>query len=114
MEVHIKMVSTDSLKQGALVLGVLLVIFIGFYAALMIGGLVVGSIANTATGGTVAVSEGMNTSIAGFETSYITDAGSLQGNATLIIGLIAIVVIMLVFGFKFKFGAKDKGKGGVE
>ena len=107
------MVSTDSLKKGALVLGVLLVIFIGFYAALMIGGLVVGSIGNTATSGAVTVSTGMNTSIAGFETSYITDVTSLQSNATLIIGLIAIVIIMLVFGFKFNFSG-GKGKGSVE
>jgi len=106
-------VNTDSLRKGALVLGVLLVIFIGLYASFMIGGLVVGSIANTATSGTVAVSPAMNTSIAGFETSYITDAGSIQTNATLIIGLIAIVVIMLVFGFKFNFGKSGKG-GAVE
>ena len=107
------MIGTDALKKGALILGVLLVIIIGFYAALMIGGLVVGSIANTATAGTVTVSSAMNTSIAGFETSYITDVGTLRGNLTLIVGLIAIVVIMLVFGFKFNFGG-GKGKGSVE
>ena len=107
------MVDANSLKKGAFVLGSLLIVFIGFYATLMIGGLVLGSISNTATSGTVAVSSAMNTSIAGFESSYITDAGSLQGNASLIIGLIAIVVIMLVFGFNFKFGGA-KGKGGVE
>jgi len=106
------MVSEQSLKKGALILGVLLVVFIGFYAALMIGGLVVGSIANTAGSGAVTVSTGMNTSISGFETSYITDVTSLQSNATLIIGLIAIVIIMLVFGFKFNFGGK--GRGSVE
>lgn len=107
------MVSEQSLKKGALVLGVLLVIFIGFYAALMIGGLVIGSISNTATSGAVTVSTNMSNSITAFEGSYITDVTSLQSNATLIIGLIAIVIIMLVFGFKFNFGGKSR-KGSVE
>ena len=103
------MVNENALKKGALILGTLLLVFIGFYAALMIGGLTVGSIANTATSGTVTVSTAMNTSIAGFETSYISDVGSLQKNVALIVGLIAIVVIVAVFGFKFNFGRGSKG-----
>ena len=115
------MLGTDALKKGALILGVLLVIIIGFYAALMIGGLIVGSISNTAIGtwngttgsGSVTLSTGMKNAVLGYTGSYITDVTSLQANATLIIGLIAIVVIILVFGFKFNFGG-GKGKGSVD
>lgn len=104
------MVSTDNLKKGLLVLGVMLLVVIGLYATLMIGGLVVGSIAEQATAGTVSVSSAMNTSIAGHESQYITDSESIADNSTLIIGLVAIVVIMLIFGFKFSFGKMGSGK----
>ena len=107
------MVDEKTLKRGALVLGALLLVFIGFYAYLMIGGLVVGSIASTATSGTVDVSGAMNTSITAAETAYITNTASLSDNAGLIIGLVAIVVIMLVFGFK-GLGQTGGKKGGVE
>jgi len=106
------MVNFESLKKGALILGGLLVVFIAFYASLMIGGLVTGSIANTATSGAVNVSTAMNTALTGYETGYISTASSLSNNAPLIVGLVAIVVIISVFGFKFNFGGSRKG--GVE
>ena len=75
----------------------------------MVGGLVVGSIGETATGswngtaftdatdtGAVTLSTGMLNAVDGYETDYITDSESLQDNATLIIGLIA-KAMMAVF-----------------
>jgi hypothetical protein len=98
------------LKNGMLILLAILGLVVALYGLLMIGGLVVGSIAETATSGSIPVSSAMNTSIAGMETSYITDAESISGNSALIIALVAIVVLIIVFGIKFNFG-KTTGKG---
>ena len=106
------MVNADSLKKGLLLLVIMIGVIIGLYALLMIGGLVVGSIGGVATSGSVPVSTAMNTSIAGFETSYISDAESISENSGLIIALVAIVVVVLVFGIKFNFGVG--GRKGVE
>ena len=97
------MVDGNKLKMGAYLLLGLIGIIVAIYATLMISGLVIGTIAATATDGTVGVSSAMNTSIAGMETSYITNTTALYGNLPLIIGLVAIVVIMTVFGFKNMF-----------
>lgn len=106
------MVNADSLKKGLMILVIMIGVIVGLYALLMIGGLVVGSIANVAVSGSVPVSAAMNTSLSGFETSYITDSGSIANNSGLIIALVAVVVIILVFGIKFSFGGS--GKRGVE
>ena len=98
------------LKNGMLILLAILGLIVALYGLLMIGGLVVGSIAQTATSGSIPVSTAMNTSIAGMETSYITDAENISGNSALIIALVAIVVLIIVFGIKFNFG-KTTGKG---
>jgi len=102
-------ISGKTLIAGALMIGALLLIFIGLFATGMIGGLVVGTISETATSGVVPVSTAMNTSLAGLEGDYITASDSLFSNVTLIIGLFAIVVIIMVFGFKMSFGGKQKG-----
>lgn len=104
-------ISSKNLIAAAVIIGVLLLIFIGLFATGMIGGLVVGTISQTSQSGIVPVSDAMNTSLAGLETDYITASESLFGNVTLIIGLFAIVVIILVFGFKMNFGGKQRGKG---
>jgi len=105
-------ISSKNLIAAALIIGALLLIFIGLFATGMIGGLVVGTISETSTSGVVPVSTAMNTSLAGLEGDYITASEALFGNVTLIIGLFAIVVIIMVFGFKMSFGGK--GKKGVE
>ena len=102
---------SNSLKKGLILLVAMIGIIVALYALLMIGGLVVGSISNVATSGDVPVSAAMNTSIAGFETSYISDAETVSDNSGLIIALVAIVVLVIVFGIKFGFGST--GKGGV-
>jgi hypothetical protein len=98
------------LSNGMKILVTILAAVIGLFILGMIGGLIVGSVAKTATSGTVPVSSAMNTSIAGLETSYITAATSIFSNTTIIIGLIALVVLMAVFYFKPKFGGSG-GKG---
>ena len=100
-------ISSKNLVAAAVIIGVLLLIFIGLFATGMIGGLVVGTISETATSGIVPVSTAMNTSLAGLEGDYISASDSLFSNVTLIIGLFAIVVIILVFGFKMNFGGKS-------
>ena len=100
-------ISSKNLVAAAVIIGVLLLIFIGLFATGMIGGLVVGTISETATSGIVPVSSAMNTSLAGLEGDYISASDSLFSNVTLIIGLFAIVVIILVFGFKMNFGGKS-------
>lgn len=104
----------NTLKTALIVLGVLLLAVIGYYATLMIGGLVVGTISNTATSGNVPVSVAMNTSLAGVEADYITQSDNLSSNVPLITGLIGVVVIVLIFfGKKFKFGTVG-GSGKVD
>jgi len=102
----------NTLKKGLTVLGVLLLAMIGFYATLMIGGLVVGTISNTATSGNIGVSSAMNTSLGAVEGDYITQSDALAGNVPLIIGLVAVVVIILIFfGKRFSLGGNNKGGG---
>jgi len=104
----------NTLKKAVIVLGVILLALITFYATLMIGGLVVGTISNTATSGNVPVSSAMNTSIAGVEADYITQSNGLAGNVPLITGLIAVVVIVLIFfGKKFNLGGSKGSSGGL-
>lgn len=101
----------NTLKKALVVLGALLLAMIAFYATLMIGGLLVGTVANTATSGNIPVSANMTTALGGVETDYITQSDSLAGNVPLIIGLVAIVVIVLIFfGKKFSLAS---GKGGM-
>lgn len=106
------MVMANNLKKGLILLGVMVLVIVGLYASLMIGGLVTGSIANTATSGDITVSSAMNTSIAGFETSYISDSEGIANNSGLIIALVAIVVLVTVFGIRFNF--TGGGRRGVE
>ena len=105
------MVDMNGIKKGMMILVTVIGIIIGLYGLLMIGGLVVGSIANVATSGDITVSTAMNTSLAGLEGDYIADSESVAGNSGLIIALVAIVVLVAVFGIKFGF---SKGKKGVE
>jgi hypothetical protein len=107
------MVNGNGLKQGMMILLVIFGLVIGLYGLGMIGGLVVGSIANTATSGDIPVSAAMNTSIGGLETNYISDATSVFNNTGLIIALVAIVVLVIVFGIRFNFGGSSR-KGGVQ
>ena len=103
----------NTLKKALMVLGVLLLAMITFYATMMIGGLVVGTISNTATSGSIAVSSAMNTSLAGVEADYITQSDSLAGNVPIVVGLIAIVIIVLIFfGKRFNL-AGGKGDSGM-
>ena len=101
----------NTLKKALIVLGVLLLALITFYATLMIGGLVVGTVSNTATSGSIPVSAAMNTSITGVEGDYITQSEALGGNVPLIVGLVAVIVIVLVF-FGKKFNLGNSGGGG--
>lgn len=85
---------------------------IGFYATMMIGGLVVGTISNTATDGSITVSTAMNTSLASIEGDYITQSDNLSGTVPLIIGLVAVVIIVLIFfGKRFNLGGGSMGGG---
>ena len=106
------MIKMNNLTKGLLVLVAVVAIVIGLYGLLMIGGLVIGSIAGVATGGDITISTAMNTSLAGLEGDYITDSEAVAGNSGLIIALVAIVVLVAVFGFNFSFGRT--GKKGVE
>lgn len=106
------MIKMNNLTKGLLILVGVVGIIIGLYGLLMIGGLIIGSISNIATGGDIPVSTAMNTSLAGLEGDYITDSEAVAGNSGLIIALVAIVVLVAVFGFKFGFGGK--GQKGVE
>jgi len=103
-------ISGKNLVGGALILGALLIIFIGLFATGMIGGTIVGTIANTVTDGSIPVSTAMNTSLTGLETDYITASEGIFDNTTLIVGLLAIVVLMMVFGFKLAFGGGKSSK----
>ena len=106
------MIKMNNLTKGLLVLVGVIGIIIGLYGLLMIGGLVIGSIAGVATGGDIVVSTAMNTSLAGMEGNYISDSEAVANNSGLIIALVAIVVLIAVFGFKFGFGGR--GSKGVE
>jgi len=102
----------NTLKKALIVLGVLLLALIGFYATLMIGGLVVGTISNTAVSGNIPVSSAMNTSISGVEGDYITQSDALGSNVPLIVGLVAVIVIVLVFfGKRFNLGSNGGNSG---
>jgi hypothetical protein len=102
----------NTLKKALVVLGVLLLAMITFYATLMIGGLVVGTISNTATAGTIPVSGAMNTSLSGVEGDYITQSDALAGNVPLVIGLVAVIVIVLIFfGKRFNLGNSGGNSG---
>ena len=104
----------NTLKKGLVVLGVILLAMIGFYATMMIGGLVVGTISNTATDGSITVSDAMNTSLASVEGDYITQSESLSGTVPLIIGLVAVVIIVLIFfGKRFNLGGTGGSGGGL-
>lgn len=103
----------NTLKKALVVLGVLLLTLITFYAIVMIGGLVVGTISNTATSGNIPVSSAMNTSISGVEGDYITQSAALASNVPLVVGLVAVIVIVLVFfGKKFNL-SQGGGSGGL-
>lgn len=106
------MIKMNNITKGLLVLVAVIGIIITLYGLLMIGGLVIGSIAGVATGGDITVSTAMNTSLAGLEGDYISDAEAVATNSGLVIALVAIVVLVAVFGFKFSFGRS--GKKGVE
>ncbi len=102
----------NTLKKALVFLGVLILALIGFYATMMIGGLVIGTISNTATGGSITVSSAMNTSLSGVEGDYITQSSALSNNVPLIVGLVAVITIVLVFfGSKFSLGGKDGNSG---
>lgn len=102
----------NTLKKALLVLGVLLLALITFYATLMIGGLVVGTISNTATSGNIPVSANMTASIGSVEGDYITQSSALGSNVPLIVGLVAVIVIVLVFfGKKFNLGGNSGNSG---
>jgi hypothetical protein len=102
----------NTLKRAVVVLGAILLALITFYATLMIGGLVVGTIANTATSGSVPVSDAMNTSIASVEGEYITQSQGISANVPLITGLVAVILIVLIFfGKKFNLGGQGGSKG---
>ena len=104
----------NTLKKALIVLGVILLAMITFYSTLMIGGLVVGTISNTATSGSIAVSSAMNTSLTGVEGDYITQSDALAGNVPIVIGLIAIVIIVLIFfGKKFNLSGGSGGSSGM-
>ena len=104
----------NTLKKALIVLGVILLAMITFYSTLMIGGLVVGTISQTATGGSINVSTAMNTALTGVEAVYITQSDSLAGNVPVVVGLIAIVVIILIFfGKKFNLSGGNGGSSGM-
>lgn len=102
-----------SLVKGFLILAGIAAAAIGLYVLLPIGGLVVGSITNTAVSGAVNVSTAMNTALTGYETSYIADTNSITSNTGVIIGLVAIVVIIIAFGLQDFFKGMFKGNKGV-
>jgi hypothetical protein len=102
----------NGLIAGMLILAGIFALLIGLYATGMIGGLVVGSIANVATSGDISVSSAMNTSISALETSYISDTTSIFSNTGLIIALVAIVILTVIFGIRFNMSGKKAG--GVE
>ena len=112
MTIYNKMVdiSGKNLVAGALLIGAVLIVFIGLFATGMIGGTIVGTISETVTSGAIPVSAAMNTSLAGLETDYISASEGLFNNTTLIVGLAAIVILMLVFGFKLAFGKSNDRK----
>jgi len=104
----------NTLKKALIVLGVILLAMITFYSTLMIGGLVVGTITNTVTSGSIGVSPAMNTSIAAIEGDYITQSDALAGNVPIVIGLISIVIIVLIFfGKKFNISGGSGGSSGM-
>jgi len=72
--------------------------------------LIVGVLGNTATSGNIPVSDGINTSLAGLETTTTTNVTSLMNNVPLIVGLVALVVVLAVIGWMV-FSKKDKGSG---
>lgn len=87
------------------------------YILFMVNGLVVGTTANVATSGNINVSSAMDTYLLGAEGDYISDAETLQGNVTLALQIMAIVIILVLFGIGALFGrdffSKKGGKGGV-
>lgn len=92
----------------------MVLVLVGFYATLLIGGLVVGTISNTATSGDIEVSSAMNTSLTGIESDYISQSDNVSNNIPLIVGLVAVVVIVLIFfGRKFNLGGTGGSSGGM-
>lgn len=100
----------ESLVKGAKVVGLLLSAFIGIYALAFIGGLVIGVLANVATGGTIEVSTAMNTSLTGLETGYIAAQAAVFNPITTIAALVVVVVLGIMF---FKNGQIAGGSGGM-
>ena len=82
------------------------------YILFMVNGLVVGTTAQVATSGNINVSAAMNTYLLGAEGDYISDAETLQGNVTLALQIMAIVIILVLFGIGALFGRDFFQKGG--
>ena len=87
------------LLEGMDVLKGIALALISLVVILIIGLLIVGVLGQTATSGSINVSTGINTSIAGLETITTTNVTNITSNLQLIIGLVALVVILLVIGW---------------
>lgn len=95
-------------------LGIALAISLGVYFLSIIGGLMMGTLTNTATDGSIPVSAAMNTSLAGIEADFITFNEKIVAQPLVIVGLLIIVILATIFGFKGLGKYKSKGKSGME
>lgn len=108
--------SGKTLTKGMLILVGILVSMVTLGAVGTLGPLIVGAIQNFALDGSVNVTTEAVTAINSTGNSIIGLFSKVVAPATLIIGLVGLVVLLSVFGFdkifSNMFGGKKKGKGG--
>ena len=107
------MVDFKTLVQGAKVVGLIILAFIGVYAVAILGGIVVGVLVNVVTSGDITVSSAMNTALVGYETTYISTVDTGLTPLATIAALVIVVVLILIFFGKKGFSLGNKGSGGV-
>ena len=104
---HLNVMDTRSLIEGAKTVAIILAAFIGGYALAILGSLVIGVLVGVATSGDITVSSAMNTSIIADETSFISVKAVVLSPYTTIAALVIVVVLWMIF-----FSGRDKNSLG--
>jgi len=100
----------DGLKQGAKIVGVILLAAIGAYALAIMGLILVGILSNTVQSGDITVPTATNTTVGTTLASFNTLTGTILNPFTTIAALVIVAVLLVLF---FKKGMLGGGGGNV-
>jgi len=99
----------DGLKEGAKIVGVILLLAISAYALSMMGLILVGILANVVLAGTIAVPAATNTTVGTQLTAFNTLTGTLTSPYTTIGALIIVAVLLAIFFKKGGIAGQSTG-----